>query len=141
MKFTLKIGLIALMSASTLVGCQKYEDGPMLSLTPRTERVANTWKITYAEQNGEDVSNDYEQYELYLTTDGEAQLDAVYSAFGSEFTTSTEGIWMFTNDEENILFDFEDDSQDDTYEILRLKNEELWLHDLDRDLELRLIPK
>ena len=31
--------------AATLQSCQKYEDGPTLSLLSRAERVANTWKV------------------------------------------------------------------------------------------------
>lgn len=141
MKFTWKIGMAALMIATTFVSCQKYEDGPALSLTPRVERAANTWIIAYAEEDGENVSSEFDQFELYMSTDGDAQLDASYSAFGIDYDTSTDGTWMLTSDEENIRFDYEDDDQDNEYMILRLKNDELWIKDLDRDLELHLLPK
>lgn len=141
MNFTWKLGLATLMIATTFVSCQKYEDGPALSLTPRTERVANTWKIAYAEEDGENVSSDYDQYELYISADGDTELDATFTSFGVEYSTSTDGTWTFTDEQENIRFDFEDDSQDNEYEILRLKNDELWLRDLDQNLELHLLPK
>lgn len=131
------LGLALLPFAS----CKKYEDGPLLSVTPRSERVANTWIIAYAEENNENVSDQYDQYELYLTADGDAELDASYTAFGVEYVTSTSGTWSFQNDEEWLNLDFEDDDQDATYEILRLTNDELWIKNLDNNVELHLLEK
>lgn len=122
-------------------GCKKYEDGPAVSLTPRSERVANTWTFSYAEEDGENVSDQYDQYELFLNSDGDAQLNAKYTAFGTTYETTTDGTWMFQNNDENIVFDFEDDSQDNEFRILRLTNDELWLEDLDQDLEIHLLEK
>lgn len=132
---------MTLLTATLLGSCQKYEDGPAVSLTPREDRVANTWIIAYAEENGENVSDDFDQYELYLTTDRDATLTASYTAFGTDFNTTTNGTWNFTNDEENLRVDYEDDEQDNEFRILRLKSDELWLKDTDQDLELHLLPK
>ncbi|NVK62983.1 MAG: lipocalin family protein [Flavobacteriales bacterium] len=141
MNFTRTIGVMTLLTATLLGSCQKYEDGPAVSLTPREDRVANTWIIAYAEENGENVSDDFDQYELYLTTDRDATLTASYTAFGTDFNTTTNGTWNFTNDEENLRVDYEDDEQDNEFRILRLKSDELWLKDTDQDLELHLLPK
>jgi hypothetical protein len=141
MNFTRTIGAMTLLAATALGSCQKYEEGPAVSLTPREDRVANTWVIAYAEENGENVSSDFDQYELYLKTDRDATLTASYTAFGTDFNTTTNGTWNFTNDDENIRFDYEDDDQDNEFRILRLKSDELWLQDIDQDLELHLLPK
>jgi len=141
MKISRTFGILAVLSATVLGSCQKYEEGPAISLTPRTERVANTWIISYAQEDGQNVSEDYDQYELYMNTDGDAQLTASYSAFGTSYNTTTDGTWTFTNEEENLKVDFEDDDQDNEYRILRLKSDELWLQDLDQDLELHLLSK
>lgn len=141
MKFTWRLGAITLLIAASFASCKKYEEGPLVSLTPRAERAANTWIISYAEEDGQNVSEEYDQFELYMNTDGDAELKASYSAFGVDYNTTTDGTWSFTNEEENLLLDFEDDDQDNEYTILRLKNDELWLRDLDRDLELHLLSK
>ncbi|MHB1277013.1 MAG: lipocalin family protein [Bacteroidia bacterium] len=141
-----KMNILKLFTTATLVpivlsACNKYEDGPDISLIPRTDRMANTWIFAYAESNGENVSDQFDQYELYMNTENEAQLDATYVIFGTSYQTSTSGTWAFTNDQQNLLLDFDDDAQDNEYEILRLANKELWLRDLDQDLELHLLEK
>lgn len=141
MKKRILLAVTGLLMLTSVVSCKKYEDGPLISLTPRAERMTNTWVFAYAEEDGENVSSEYDQYELYMNLDGEAQLDASYTSFGVTYSTSTSGKWRFTNDEENVLFDFDDDEFDNEYNILRLMNEELWLKDLDKDLELHLLPK
>lgn len=129
------------ITLSLLPSCQKYEDGPAISLIPRSDRVANTWIFAYAEEDGENVSEQYDQYELYLNSDGDAELNAKYTAFGTSYETTTNGTWKFTNTQENLQLDFEDDSQDGEYVILRLTNDELWLKDANRNLEIHLLEK
>lgn len=143
MKTKLKLLLLICLGLAVLpfTSCKKYEDGPLVSVTPRSERVANTWIIAYAEENNENVSDQYDQYELYLASDGNAELDASYTAFGVEYVTSTNGTWSFQNDDEWLNLDFEDDDQDATYEILRLTNDELWIKNLDNNVELHLLEK
>ncbi len=124
-----------------LPACNKYEDGPDISLIPRKDRIVNTWIFAYAEANGENVSDQFDQYELYMNSENEAQLDATYVIFGTSYQTTTSGTWAFTNEQQNLMLDFADDTQDNEYEILRLANKELWLRDLDQDLELHLLEK
>lgn len=130
----LTIGLVA-------TSCKKYDDGPTVSLTSRTERVANTWIIGYAEEDGQNVSSEFNQYELFLNSSGDATLDANYTVFGTTYQDQTTGTWVFTNEEANLKLDFQDDSQDGEYRILRLTNDELWLKDISQNLELHLLEK
>lgn len=125
----------------TATSCSKYEDGPGVSLVPRSERVANTWEYDKVYENGEEVTENYDQYELYTSADGDAQLDAEYQYGGVTVETSTDGTWEFQNEEENISFDFEDDEQDNTYQILRLTQDELWLRELGGETEIHLKEK
>lgn len=138
---TMKTILIGLIASATIVSCNKYEEGPAISLIPKKERVANTWVIYHAEDNGNDVSDDYDQYELYLTSDGDAELSADYTFLGTQYQTETNGTWNFTSDKENISFDYEDDSQDGEYQILMLTEEEMRLRKTGDDLELRFTEK
>lgn len=142
-----KKGVIGILAGSVALSSlffsckKKYEDDDTIELTSRTERVANTWIFSYAEDDGENVSSDYEQYELYLNTEGDATLEADYEAFGVIYETVTEGTWSFRNDDEELVLDFEDDEQDADYIILRLNNDELWLHNMDNNVEIHLLEK
>lgn len=133
-KTPLALAAVALLAT----GCKKYEDGPGISLVPRTERVANTWVIERATADGDDVTSSYDQYVLSLTTDGAATLDAEYTVFGVDVSTETTGTWAFANDQEQLVLDFEEDLADGTYIINRLTRTELWLRKVGEDLELRL---
>ena len=130
---------IALMS--TPISCKKYEDGPLLSLRSKKERVANTWKIFAAYEDGQDVSDNYDQYEIEFDISGDARLEATYTFSNVTYSTETDGTWEFNNDKENISIDMEDDSADETYQILKLKEDELWLRELGGEVELHFEPK
>eukprot|EP00389_Voromonas_pontica_P008456 GDKH01012828.1.p1 GENE.GDKH01012828.1~~GDKH01012828.1.p1 ORF type:complete len:156 (+),score=9.91 GDKH01012828.1:1-468(+) len=140
-KRAVQFGLLGVLFTGAIVSCKKYEDGPDISLIPRKERVANTWIFAYAVEDGQNVSQNFDQYELYMNTDGDATLDANYQVFGVDTETTTNGTWTFQNDQENLRLDFEDDSQDGVYEIKRLTSDELWLKDVSRDLEIHLLEK
>ena len=76
-----------------------------------------------------DVTSAFSQYELKLTRDRDAELTAQYTLGAIIFEFETNGTW-----------DFENNDADETYEILRLKENELWLREKDGDLELQLVP-
>ncbi len=130
---------ITLLTAIT--SCKKYEEGPGFSLISKKERVANTWKIEKAMNDGEDVTDEYDQYELFLSKDGDSKIVANYS-FG-DFTAEfeTDGTWMFDDNKETLVTDYENDDADMRYQILKLKEDELWLREEGRETELHLMPQ
>lgn len=132
----LKIALIALLSATFLIACNKYEEGPIISLRKKEARVANLWEVKSAMSDGEDITDSFEKYELQLSEDGDATVDASYDFFGETFKSSSEGKWYFTDDEENITFNFDDDSFDGSYKIIELKENDMTLSQNGEDLEL-----
>ena len=138
--FVKTVGLFLAMAAINS-GCKKYEDGPLISIIPKNERVANTWVIDRAMADNQDVTADYNQYQLYLTRDGDAELTASYKVFGVTYTTDTDGTWEFTNNKDNIKFDYEDDGQDKEYQILKLTEKEFLLREVGAELELHLREK
>jgi hypothetical protein len=128
------------LAAITLfaVACDKYDDGPGISLVPRTERVANTWVIEKATSSGQDITSAYDRYTLTLNSNGDATLDAEYTILGVIISNSTDGNWSFANAQEDLVLDFGDDQADDTYRILRLTTTELWIRQVEDELELHL---
>ena len=135
-KLMMVLGLVVIFT-----GCKKYEEGPAISLTPRAERIANTWVIEKATSEGNDVTENFDQYEIYFTSDGDSELSADYEVFGITYSTETQGTWEFQNDDENLAVDYADDDFDNTYQILKLTEEELWLREIGQDLELQLKEK
>ncbi|MBK6830132.1 MAG: DUF5004 domain-containing protein [Flavobacteriales bacterium] len=132
--------MIALVAVTGLMGCKKYDDGPMFSLRSREERISNTWRIDRAMNGSDDVTSAFDQYELRLTKAHDASLTATYTLFGTDFSFTTSGTWSFENKDEDLRLDFEDSDADETYQILRLKETELWLREKGGDLELQLVP-
>ncbi|MBK8615493.1 MAG: hypothetical protein IPN85_19020 [Flavobacteriales bacterium] len=136
------VSILAISALGTLsTGCGKYEDGPDFSLRSRASRIANTWKVESARKGGDDVTSSFTQYELNMTKDGDATLTANYELGDVTFEYATNGTWDLENKDEDLKLDFENNDADETYNILRLKEEELWLREKGGDLELHLEPK
>lgn len=135
---TLVIGIAAMMLTT---GCKKYEDGPAVSFRSKKARIANTWRVEKALNGSEDVTSDFDQYELQMLTNGNATLSALYHLGDLSFEFQTNGTWSLENNNEDLRLDFENDAADETYEILRLKEDELWLRTKSKDLELHLTPR
>lgn len=137
----IKPAALAIACAFAVTACNKYEDGPLVSPQSKKARVANTWVIEQAMDDGQDVTDSFDQYELYLTKDGDATLSAEYSWADFTLQTDTDGTWEFANNKEDLVLDFEDDDADESYQILRLTGNELWLREKGEDLELHLATK
>jgi len=140
MRTTTLLLALAILGSIGLSSCSKYEDGPILSLRSKEERIANTWRVEKAMENGSDVTGSFEQYRLDLRTNNAASLAARYTLGGLTFEFETNGTWSLDNDNEDLRLDFENDAADKTYEILRLKEDELWLREKGGNLELQLEP-
>lgn len=132
--FTFLIGL-------GFTSCSKYPDGPAISLKTKKARVENTWVIEKALRNGNDVTDDYSIYTLKLNKDGDANLKATIDFGSFIYQGETNGTWQFNSNKENIIFDYQNNDFDNTYQILKLKTDELWIRELGGEDELHLKPQ
>lgn len=134
---------LALFFAMGLNSCSPYEEGPAISLRSKAERIANTWRVNYAvEADGDDLTENYADDSFILTKDG----DVTYTFEVLGATVTGLGNWAFTNDDENLRIDVTYDvlgvpfNDVQTYEILKLKETEVWIRDIDDDqLELHFV--
>lgn len=133
--------IMAVTGLFTFTMCNKYDEGPMLSLRSKTERVANNWKVAQAIEDGKDVTGDYNKYELDLTKTGNARLSAEYKFVRVSYKFETDGTWSFVNDKENISFNYKNDDADAVYRILKLHEDEMWLRKDGTTLEFHLVPR
>ncbi len=125
----------------SLTSCNKYEDGPVLSFVSRNERIANTWKMDKALDNGVDVTSSYDRYIVTLTKSGSASLTAHFTLLSLEYDYVTNGTWNFTSNDDKLELNYENDFADAVYIILKLKEKELWLRQENKELELHLSPE
>ena len=114
-----------------LASCKKYDHGPAFSLRSKNERVASGGKIDYANdyKNGVNVTTDYTGETRELTKGGD------FFKRDNDTIDKT-GTWGFVSNKEQITINFSLSTH--TYSILRLKENELWLKDIEE--ELHLIP-
>jgi hypothetical protein len=139
---TIKISiLLTVLIFLAFTSCNKYEDGPVLSFVSRNERVANTWKMDKAIDNGLDVTSSYDRYIVTLTKSGSASFTAHFSLLSLEYDYVTNGTWSFESNDDKLKLDYENDLVDATYVILKLKEKELWLRQENAELELHLAPE
>lgn len=126
----MKNGKSTLFLAATIItvlnfsSCSKYEDGPKFSLRTKKARLTGEWEVvrigneTYP-QNG---------YTLEMTFEKDGDFEFKYSYSGYSYTYS--GDWAFTSDKEDIVINYDNFvGNTQMYEILRLKNDEVWLED------------
>lgn len=123
--------MVTIFALVLLTSCKKYEEGPGFSLRSKKERVANLWTIVYAYdyKDSINITADYADETWDFTKGG----DFVEKDNGSIDKTGT---WEFVSDKEKVVVKFQLDTL--TYDILKLKENELWLKDAEE--ELHLIP-
>lgn len=124
MKYSIYILLAAVI---TLSSC-KYEDGPKLSLRSKKARAVNTWYIDKMYEEGVDKTDAYKNsfvnYKLEIKDDNNYTIN--YRPFNiGEY--NEKGTWKFSGDKQNIIFTPANTTQENSFKILRLKNNEAWV--------------
>ena len=118
--------IVAGMSLALVLGgvsCNKYEDGPSISLRGKKNRVDGKWRVALATYNEVDIAGLFEGMELSYFYEG------TYAIGGSNgvFSYSGTGTWEF-NDDKTELIETEDGSSTSTsWTITKLMHRELWL--------------
>lgn len=110
-------------------GCKKYDDGPTISLRSKKNRLAGKW-VTHMW-----LYNKYEQiYMLDTMRTAEFTKDGKYYYHEyNQFThkaTNLEGTWEFRQEKEQLFLTLPGSTDTNMYQlwdILRLKNDEIWL--------------
>lgn len=124
--------IIMLISFSS---CNKYEEGPAISLRSRTERLSNIWKVENYKVNDKDFTSLVSDY-----TETFSKQKAYNYSWGI-FNGS--GTWAFQNDDKEVKLSGDDDQSKRVLTILKLEEKNLWYtYTLNGDKhELHLISK
>jgi hypothetical protein len=127
-------GYVIAAAAMTLnvQSCKKYQDGPALSLRTKKARLAGDWDVVQI-GNQNYPSNGY-SLEFEFEKDGDMKFTYAYTGYSYSY----KGSWEFSSNKEELDIKLDGNSSTQTFEILRLKNKEVWLEDKDGGDEWRL---
>jgi hypothetical protein len=118
-----------------------YEEGPDISFRSKIKRISNTWKIEQAFKDDEDISNNYNYWKVTLTPEG--YFFFFFSLDNSSFNINFTGTWELSDDKKIIEVFIQDGLNNTTiqhYEIIRLKENEMWLIRQEDGEEWRMVP-
>lgn len=124
-KSTLFILLLVGTMAPFLQGCNKYSDGPILSVVSRTERLANIWKVENYKIDGTDYTSIVTNYTEIFSKSGAYSYD--WGILGGS------GTWAFQNNDMEVKLTGNDNQTSRTLYILKLEEKALWYYYTDND--------
>lgn len=119
-KSHIAIALALLVTTTTFTSCQKYEDGPGVSLRSRRERISNTWKVENYKINGTDFTSLVSDYTETFTKD--------YDYSYTWGILSGTGAWVFQNNDEEVHLSGSDDQASRTLFLEKLEEKTLWYY-------------
>lgn len=126
---------LAVFVALSFVACEPYDDGPKCSFRSKEERLVNDWALKTVLENEADITAWYDSTIVNLDYDNSLLITYVDDTGAVSYQR---GFWEWqTDDKEQIRFDYTSPAQnpDRTYfKILRLKEEELWLDEINDSL-------
>jgi hypothetical protein len=133
--------LIAFISGS----CKKYPDGPEFSLLPKNFRLEENWKTNKVYENKIDVTTVVLAKVTHESRNINRHGGFTYELDEGGSSLSYSGSWSFSSDKTVIYFTyvFGSNVNTDTYLILRLKEDDLWLQNITPSgdvMEYHLIP-
>ncbi len=104
------------------IGCNKYEEGPIISLRSKTSRLCGTWKVTKRQLNGAEVGLSAEE----LSARVEYKSNQTFTVTSPTWPTSN-GTWRFSSDKTKLIIQIDGQTAETESTIVRLTNSELVL--------------
>jgi hypothetical protein len=123
-----RLPFIAIAIFLLLAECKKYPEGPAFSLRTKKARLAGEWQLAQAIRGGLDST---EYYKAVLGSNYRLIIKKyeIYWIYGNY---PGDGTWRLSEDKTTIYFKPTLQSAPElSYQIMRLKNRELWLRDVD----------
>ncbi len=106
------------------VSCNKYEDGPSLSLRTKKARLINTWELIESIDGGTDIS-DFSRGITLTIENNESFYSGGETPQGVKPTD--QGTWEFNKEKTVLILTIDGQITPEKWTITRLKNDELWL--------------
>jgi len=134
-----------LIFALVLTNCKKYDEGPCLSFRSKKDRVVGKWQTDrWFVNKVEQASAMLYDQKHEFTKDGKYLWSGTNPYTG--VSSGSEGTWEFRSRKEQLVLglpdEFDGQMQYQVWDILKLKNNELWLEKIDGNIyEWRLKPQ
>ncbi len=113
------------IAAPLLQGCNKYEDGPMISLRSKTERLSNIWKVENYKVDDTDYTSLVSNYTEVFSKSGSYSYD--WGVLGGS------GKWEFQNDYMEVKLIGDENQTSRVLYILKLEEKSLWYYYTEND--------
>ena len=132
--FSLSTLLIFSFFLSALVGCKRYEDGPLISFRSPKARVTNDWSASLVSRNEIRETQFYCRYDLNFTKDNNFVWFLQAANTSDTALTLYEGTWDLISDKTQIRLEFTSaetptfSTQNLIMDIVRLKEKEMWVN-------------
>lgn len=129
----------------SFTNCSKYDDGPLISLRGKENRLVNSWNYTLVTRNGVNVMEglvkgavNYTQSSIGFTKGG--RFTEIYTI--DDVAEQKDGDWSFDDEKNSIILTFDDESEVRNIRILKLKKAILWLEESfgDNTIEYQMMP-
>jgi len=136
-----------ILLSGVLLSCRRYEDGPLFSIRSAEGRVENNWTAELISRNNIDETNRYDIYDMNF--DKDFNFDWTLKLETDTVARFWEGNWIFLSNKERMRLTYLDptDTTETKFrldvEILRLKNDEMWIRYLQEgdQFYIRLEPR
>lgn len=117
-------------------GCLKYQDGPVLSLRTKYERLANFWVIDKYAEDGEDKTDEYKTKftDFTLRFGKDNSFDFYGTLNGKPYSRS--GEWHFVSAKRSIRMQNQASDSIYDYRINKLMETQLWLEQKDTNTSI-----
>lgn len=119
------------MTVLLTTSCNKYPEGPKLTLLTAKARISGDWKMTGYTVNGTDYTSSMGTVLVTIEKDGTYSGTASYVVFGQTVTDNFNGSWDFNDDKTKVTFTEAGSTSGEIYDILMLKNKEMKLQQVD----------
>lgn len=107
--------------------CKKYEEGPSVSLRSAESRLEGTWVLDRYYVNGQDETDSLMISDYKETFNKDDSFRRSFVDYNGD-TTIQEATWEFAENKKviNLLIPYNNSISIIAFDILRLKNKELW---------------
>jgi hypothetical protein len=123
--------ILLILAVLAVSACKKYEDGPLISLLPRRERIEGKWVASSVKINETDSMAAYKNHIWEFTR----RYSVILQVNSAKYT----GIWSTQTSDKDFVIDY-DNGKREMYQILRLTNKEFWIRNKQSQLEFHLKP-
>jgi predicted NAD/FAD-dependent oxidoreductase len=137
--------LLAIVAMAATSSCNKYEDGPSISLRSKARRIANTWKYEKYIVNGVELAGTPSKQTLKQFWSANGEMNTTYINQVTGVAETVNGNWeLIDNDskirvtQNNVIQGIPETTI--IYTVLKLSNKEMWLRSADLTTDIQYVP-